>query len=211
MNKLIPEITTDPHQAADEAGLVYVSDVQPGIRRRRQGKSFYYCDSEGKVIKNEKILGRIKSLVIPPAWTDVWICANPNGHLQATGRDSKNRKQYRYHPQWRAFRDQTKYDRMLAFGLVLPKLRRHIKKDLALPGLPRTKVLATVVETMEKTLIRVGNEEYSKKNNSFGLTTLRNRHVKIKGTKVLFSFKGKSGVWQNIEMTDPRLQRASRP
>ncbi len=194
-------------ESAQEAGLVYVDDQAPGIRRKKIGRKFQYIDAHNKVIDDEKILKRIHSLVIPPAWADVWICSRANGHLQATGRDSRGRKQYRYHPQWRVVRDETKYDRMLKFGEALPKIRKHLQKDLAREGLPQEKILATVIEVMEKTLIRVGNEEYAQENHSYGLTTLRDKHVEIHGSTVEFHFKGKSGVWHDIKMHDRRLAK----
>ncbi len=197
----------NPEESAEEAGLVYVSDQAPGFRRKKIGKNFQYLDLHDKPITDEKTLKRIHSLVIPPAWTDVWICSRANGHLQATGRDSRGRKQYRYHPQWRVVRDETKYDRMLKFGEALPKIRRHLQKDLALVGLPQEKILATVIEVMEKTLIRVGNEEYAQENHSYGLTTMRDKHVEIHGSTVEFHFKGKSGVWHDITMHDRRLAK----
>jgi DNA topoisomerase-1 len=150
---------------------------------------------------------RIKSLAIPPAWKDVWICPSPNGHLQATGRDAKGRKQYRYHPRWREVRDQTKYDRLVAFGQVLPAIRNRVEKDLVLTGLPRAKVIATVIKLLEVTLIRVGNEEYARQNQSFGLTTMRNRHVEVTGAKIRFAFRGKSGVKFNLDIHSPRLAK----
>ncbi len=194
-------------ESAEEAGLVYVSDRAPGFRRKKVGKKFQYLDLHDTLITDEKILKRIHSLVIPPAWVDVWICSRANGHLQTTGRDSRGRKQYRYHPQWRVVRDETKYDRMLKFGEALPKIRKHLQKDLAREGLPQEKILATVIEVMEKTLIRVGNEEYAQENHSYGLTTLRDKHVEIHGSTVEFHFKGKSGVWHDIKMHDRRLAK----
>src|SRR5579871_628277 len=171
---------------AREAGLRYVSDRSPGIRRIGRGKSFRYITSAGRAIRDKETLARIRSLVIPPAWTDVWICPVANGHIQATGRDSRGRKQYRYHPRWRAVRDETKYDRMAEFGRALPRLRARVEADLALPGLPREKVLATVVRLLETTNIRIGNEEYAAANGSFGLTTLRNHHIQVEGSTVHF-------------------------
>lgn len=200
----------DPVESAKEAGLRYVSDIQPGIRRIRHGKGFSYRDAECKTVRDRETLARIKSLVIPPAWKDVWICANPKGHLQATGRDAKGRKQSRYHPRWREIRDETKYDRMRAFAASLPAIRKQVEQDLALPDMPRRKVLATVVRLMETTYIRVGNEEYARENHSFGLTTMRNRHVDVDGSTVTFHFTGKSGVKHTIDLTDRRLARIIR-
>ena len=202
-----PAIDQDPAQSAKEAGLRYVTDAQPGIRRKRSGKGFRYIDPDGKPVRDAETLARIKSLVIPPAWTDVWICSNPRGHLQATGRDAKGRKQSRYHPRWRQVRDETKYERMLVFGLTLPVIRQKVEEDISLPGMPRQKVLATIVRLMETTYIRVGNEEYARENGSYGLTTLRNKHVQVEGSKVTFRFKGKSGVKHVVDLEDRRIAR----
>jgi len=201
------EIVTDPVQSAKEAGLRYVSDMSPGIRRKRHGNGFRYVHADGSAVKDRETLARIKSLVIPPAWNDVWICPEAKGHLQATGRDVKKRKQSKYHPRWREVRDETKYERMLIFGVALPTIRERVEQDLELPGLPREKVLATVVRLMEKTLIRVGNEEYARANDSYGLTTMRNRHVDVKGLTVTFTFKGKSGVRHTIDLQDRRIAK----
>ncbi|MFO0845639.1 MAG: DNA topoisomerase IB [Gemmataceae bacterium] len=195
---------------AREAGLRFVRDDHPGIRRVPKGKGFGYVDAEGKWVRDRETLARTRALAVPPAWTDVWICPHPDGHIQATGRDAKGRKQYRYHPRWRQARDETKYSRMIAFGQALPRLRARVEADLALPGLPREKVLATVVRLLETTLIRVGNEEYAKANGSFGLTTLRNRHVRVEGEQVRFAFRGKSGVRHRIDVRDRRLARVVR-
>ncbi|MBF2076680.1 MAG: DNA topoisomerase IB [Synechococcales cyanobacterium C42_A2020_086] len=201
-------IDTDPIAAAQAAGLQYVSDDSPGIRRQRQGKKgFIYFTPEGERIRDPEEIQRIHSLAIPPAYRDVWICPLPNGHLQATGRDAKGRKQYRYHPLWRTVRDQTKFTRMIAFSRSLPTIRQRIEQDLSLPGLPKEKVLAAVVRLMEQTRIRVGNEEYARTNQSYGLTTLQDDHVEIKGAKIRFQFRGKSGVEHNIELTDKRLAK----
>jgi DNA topoisomerase-1 len=200
-----PTIISDPVEAAKFAGLRYVSDHKPGISRELRGDSFVYFDPKGNEITDEAALKRIRSLAIPPAYTDVWICPNPNGHIQATGRDARGRKQYRYHPRWRAVRDETKYGRMLAFGQALPKIRERVDQDLLLPGLPREKVLATVVRLLETTLIRVGNDEYAKTNKSYGLTTMRDKHVKIEGSTVSFTFTGKSGVKHEISIKDRKL------
>ena len=202
----IPEApATDPVEAAREAGLRYVSDDRPGIRRRRAGKGFRYVRPDGTAVRDEQTLRRIKALVIPPAWEDVWIATDPRGHIQATGRDAKGRKQYRYHDRWRAVRDETKYERMIAFGAALPTIRARVDADMARHGLPREKVLATVVRLLEATLIRVGNEEYARENRSFGLTTLRNRHVKVAGSALRFTFRGKSGKEHDISLRDRRL------
>jgi len=201
------EIITDPVQSSRQAGLRYVTDARPGITRKRRGKNFQYFDAEGKRVTEDETLRRIKSLAIPPAWTDVWICPLANGHLQATGRDARKRKQFRYHPCWRQVRDETKYERMKLFGEALPKIREHVDKDLALPGLPREKVLATIVRLLETTFIRVGNEEYARENQSYGLTTLRDKHVEIEGAKVHFHFKGKSGKLHSIDVKDKQLAR----
>ncbi len=182
----------------------------PGIRRIRSGSGFRYVDAGGRTIRDEDALGRIRSLAIPPAWTDVWICPRPDGHLQATGRDARGRKQYRYHPRWRDVRDETKYGRMNAFGLALPRVRARVARDLARPGLPREKVLAAVVRLLETTLIRVGNEEYARANGSFGLTTMRDRHARISGATVRFEFRGKSGVRRAVDLHDRRLARIVR-
>jgi DNA topoisomerase I len=201
------EAAPEPAQSAAAAGLRYVSDTIPGIRRRRAGKGFAYLGQDGKPIRDRETLARIRSLAIPPAYTDVWICPLPNGHLQATGRDARGRKQYRYHPRWRQVRDETKYGRMLAFSEVLPAIRRRVARDMALEGLPREKVLATVVQLLETTGIRVGNDEYARANRSFGLTTLRNRHVEISGSTLRFDFQGKSGKSHSVVINDRRLAR----
>ena len=196
-----------PPESAKEAGLRYVSDAQPGIRRKRRGKGFTYLDANGETVRDPKTLERIRSLVIPPAWTGVWICASPNGHLQATGRDAKGRKQSRYHPRWRAVRDETKYERMLSFGAALPGIREQVQQDLGVPGLPRRKIMATIVRLMETTLIRVGNEEYARANHSYGLTTMHGRHAKVQGSTITFKFKGKSGKSHTIDVSDRRLAK----
>lgn len=201
------EIILDPVESSRLAGLRYVTDAKPGITRKRRGKSFQYFDNDGKQIRNKEEIARIKSLVIPPAWTDVWICPRANGHLQATGRDARGRKQSRYHPRWREVRDENKYERMRLFGETLPVIRERVEKDLALPGLPREKILATIVRLLETTFIRVGNEEYAKENHSYGLTTMRNKHVDVDGATVRFKFKGKSGKNHDIDLNDRRLAR----
>ena len=195
----------DPVVSANAAGLRYVTDTKPGIRRRRSGKGFNYVQSDGKLVRDEETLRRISRLATPPAWQDVWICPAANGHLQAVGRDARHRKQYRYHAQWREIRDSTKYHRMVAFGKLLPRIRKRVARDLRMADLPREKVLATIVRLLETTLIRVGNEEYSKQNDSFGLTTMRNRHVSIQRGNVSFYFRGKSGVKHTISVYDPHL------
>ena len=197
----------DPVQSARAAGLRYVTDLSPGIRRTRAGKAFSYVGGDGRTIRDREAIRRIKSLAIPPAWTDVWICADPRGHLQATGRDVRGRKQYRYHPRWREIRDAVKYDRMLAFAQALPQIRRRTDEQLELPGMPREKVLATVVRLLEETRIRIGNDEYRKENGSYGLTTLRNRHVAVIGSEVRFTFRGKGGKHHRVELQDRRLAR----
>jgi DNA topoisomerase-1 len=189
------------------AGLRYVTDADPGIKRKRAGKGFCYTGIDGRPIRDPKELRRIRALAIPPAWTEVWICSIPHGHLQASGRDAKGRKQHRYHPRWREVRDETKYGRLLAFGEALPLIRKQVERDLALPGLPRPKVLATVIRLLETTFIRVGNQEYTRLNHSFGLTTMRDRHVDIAGATLRFQFRGKGGKEHTVEVTDRRLAR----
>jgi len=198
-------IAAESLEAAEDAGLRYVGDDQPGFSRQRKGEEFEYLDTKGKPIRDEQRLLRIKRLAIPPAWTDVWICPTPNGHIQATGRDARRRKQYRYHERWREIRDENKYDRLINFGKALPKIRRRVEKDLVLSGLPREKVLATIVQLLERSLIRVGNEEYARENKSFGLTTMQDRHVDVKGSKLRFRFRGKSGREHEVDVTDRRL------
>lgn len=198
----------DPVQSAREAGLRYVQDDRPGIIRRGNPESgFTYFHPNGTPVSDESTLKRIRSLALPPAYTDVWICPIASGHLQATGRDARGRKQYRYHPRWRAFRDETKYGRMIAFGRALPAIRRRIDEDMAKPGLPREKVLATVVRLLEESLIRVGNEEYARTNRSYGLTTLQDKHVRIEGPLVRFRFRGKHGKTHEIDIRDRRLAK----
>ena len=193
--------------AAEEAGLQYVSDEHPGCRRNANGKHFEYLDTEGKSIRDEQRLLRIKRLAIPPAWTEVWICPSANGHVQATGRDARGRKQYRYHERWREVRDENKFDRLAQFARALPNIRRRVAQDLKLPGLTCRKVLATIVRLLERTFIRIGNEEYARENKSFGLTPLKNRHVKVKGAQVLFRFRGKSGRQHEVDVTDRRVAK----
>ena len=192
---------------AERTLLAYVNDQEQGLRRVADGKGFSYVDEDGRAVKDEATLARIKALAIPPAWTSVWICPDPNGHIQAIGRDQKNRKQYRYHTEWRADRDARKYDRMSAFGRALPKLRKRVAADLSRRGLPREKVLAAVVSLLELTLIRVGNDEYAKTNKSFGLTTMRKRHLKLGSGGAVFEFVGKSGKKHKTGFRDRRLAR----
>lgn len=191
--------------SARAAGLRYVSDEMPGIRRRRNGRGFSYFDSEGEVIHAPEALERFRALVIPPAWTEVWICPFPDGHLQVTARDARGRKQYRYHPGFRAHRDGTKFERLFAFGDVIWKIRDRVEHDVLLPGLPSEKVLATVVWLLERTLIRVGTQEMSRLNKSYGLTTLKRKHVAIDGADMRFEFRGKSGVEHAVSVTDPHI------
>ena len=193
--------------AARSAGLVWVSDGEPGIWRVRSGRGFRYVRPEGGPVEDAAELSRIRALAVPPAWRDVWICPDPHGHIQATGRDARGRKQYRYHARWRQVRDLTKYDRLLEFGRALPRIRDRVDKDLARRGLPREKVLATVLRLLEKTLIRVGNEEYARANRSFGLTTLDNRHVRVRGPRIHFRFRGKSGKVHEFGIEDAELSR----
>jgi len=201
------KIVSDPIDAAEEAGLRYVSDNQPDYTRRLKGDDFECFDAEGKLIRDEQRLLRVKRLAVPPAYTSVWICPSPNDHIQATGRDARGRKQYRYHERWREVRDENKYDRMIAFGNELPKIRRRVNKDLALPGLLRNKALATVVQLLERTFIRVGNEAYARENKSFGLTTMQDRHVDVKGSQLRFRFRGKRGIKHQIDLTDRRIAK----
>ena len=193
--------------AAEDAGLRYVSDDQPGYTRKAKGDDFDYFDLEGKMIRDEQRLLRIKRLAIPPAWADVWISPSANGHIQATGRDARKRKQYIYHERWREMRDENKYERILSFAEALPKIRRRVSKDLSLPGLPRNKVLAAIVQLLERSFIRVGNEEYARENKSFGLTTMQDRHVDVKGSKMRFRFRGKSGINHDVDITDRRIAK----
>ena len=197
----------DPVADARAAGLRYITDHRPGLKRHKTTDGFRYTDAHGAPVQDEPTLARIKSLVIPPAWNEVWISPLANGHLQATGRDARGRKQSRYHPKWRQFRDENKYERMAKFATVLPRLRERLAHDLALPGLPKAKVLATIVSVMEQTHIRVGNAEYARENKSYGLTTMRTKHVDVHGADVTFSFQGKSGVKHTIDLHDRRLAR----
>jgi DNA topoisomerase I len=188
-------------------GLRYARDGEKGIRRKAGDAPFEYLDREGERVADEATLERIRALVIPPAWIDVWICADERGHLQATGRDARGRKQYRYHPRWREMRDADKFDHLMEFARALPKIRRRARADMALSGLPRRKVLALLAQLLERTCIRIGNERYAEENDSFGLTTMRNRHVKVSGARVEFQFRGKSGKFHRIAVDDPQLAR----
>jgi DNA topoisomerase-1 len=202
-----PLVVTDPVAAARAADLLYVSDEWPGIRRRRCGKGFQYVGIDGQPVRDPEELRRIKALAIPPAYREVWICPYANGHLQATARDARGRKQYRYHPAWQSTRGETKFTRLLQFSEFLPRIRERIQRDLARPGLPRDKVLATVVTLMECTRIRVGNEEYARANQSYGLTTMRDEHVAVRGATVRFKFRGKSGREHAIAVENRHLAR----
>ncbi|HEU4687062.1 MAG TPA: hypothetical protein VFS23_01810 [Vicinamibacterales bacterium] len=206
----IPASVDGSAQSARSAGLVYVTDRAPGIRRVRRGRGFHYVNQRGRRVTDRADLDRIAKLAVPPAWKDVWICPNPRGHLQACGRDARGRKQYRYHATWRQIRDEVKYDQMLSFAIALPALRRQIAKDLSAPGLPRRKVIAAVVRLLEKTLIRVGNDEYARDNNSYGLTTMRNRHVRVSRSRLRFRFTGKAGKTHDIAFNDLRLAKIVR-
>ena len=205
--KRSPELVADPEKSAEAARLRYVTDRRAGFKRRRSGTGFSYLNLDGMVIRDAATLRRIRTMAIPPAWTDVWISPLANGHLQATGRDAKGRKQYRYHERWRQVRDETKYERMLLFAAALPKIRARVRNDLALEGLPRNKLLAALVQLLETTLIRVGNEEYARDNDSFGLTTLKTRHVKVQGDEIRFRFRGKSGKEHSVSLRNKRLAR----
>lgn len=200
----------DPADAAQQAGLRYVHDDEPGLTRRRSGKGFVFLDAAGKRVRDPATLERIRKLAIPPAYRDVWICPDPDGHIQATGRDARGRKQYRYHPRWIELRDSNKYEHMIAFGASLPRLRARIKSHMRRPGLGRRKVLATVAHLLDTTLIRVGNEDYARANKSYGLTTLRDKHVDIGGDALRFEFKGKSGKIWRLQMRDRRIARIVR-
>jgi DNA topoisomerase-1 len=202
--------TIDPVESAEAAGLRYVGEAEeagPAIRRRRAGRGFSYRGPDERPITDKQVLARIKALAIPPAWTDVWICPDPKGHIQATGRDAKGRKQYRYHPRWREVRDAAKYERLAEFAQALPRIRQRTDADLRRHGIPREKVLAVVVRLLEETSIRVGNDEYARQNRSFGLTTLRDRHAVFEGEKLRFEFRGKAGKQHTIELNDRRLAR----
>ena len=194
-------------ESAKAAGLRYVTDAMPGIRRRRAGRGFAYVDPAGQQIRDREAIERFRKLVIPPRWTDVWICPVEEGHLQVTARDARGRKQYRYHPRYRAVRDETKFGRILQFSRILPLIRERVERDIGRRDLSRDQVLATVVWLLERTLIRVGNDEYARENGSFGLTTLRSKHVAVNGSKLRFEFKGKSGVPHSVAVTDRRIAR----
>ncbi len=200
-------LPTEGPKAAKAAGLRYTTDAIPGIRRVKRRKTFVFIDAGGTPITDRKEIVRIKSLAIPPAYTDVWICPIANGHLQATGRDARGRKQYRYHKRWREIRDETKFDRMVAFAKALPAIRAAVERDIAKTGLPREKILATLVSLLEETSIRVGNEEYARENDSFGLTTLQEEHAEVKGSTVTFHFRGKSGKEHEIAVKDKRVAK----
>jgi DNA topoisomerase-1 len=202
-----PQTIVDPKDAAQTAGLRYVTDARPGIRRRKSGKGFAYTRADGSRLREPDVLKRIKSLAIPPAWTDVWICPFTDGHVQATGRDAKGRKQYRYHPRFREVRDSTKYEHVVAFADVLPTIRAKVREHMSLRGLPREKVLATVIHLLEITLIRVGNDDSARQNNSYGLTTLKTRHAAVNGNEVRFRFTGKSG---SLRVKDRRIAKIIR-
>jgi DNA topoisomerase-1 len=204
------QTVADPQDATGSAGLRYVSDARPGIRRRRSGKGFSYTRLDGSRLSETDVLRRIKALAIPPAWTDVWICPFTEGHIQATGRDAKGRKQYRYHVRFREARETTKYERVIGFADALPAIREKVEEHVALRGLPRQKVLATVVHLLESTLIRIGNDDYARENNSYGLTTLKNRHVAIAGSEVHFRFTGKSGKQWSLRVKDGRIAKIIR-
>jgi DNA topoisomerase I len=201
----------DPKDTAEFAGLRYVSDARPGIHRNKAGRGFTYRRADGSKLSEPGVLNRIRSLAIPPAWTEVWICPWANGHIQATGRDAKGRKQYRYHARFREIREGTKYEHVVAFADALPSIREKVREHMALRGLPREKVLATVVQLLESTLIRIGNDDYAKQNNSYGLTTLKNRHVAVDGNEVRFRFTRKSGKQWSLRVRDRASQRSSRP
>ena len=201
------DLPSDPRLAAKAAKLRYVSDKRPGISRERTQEGWRFLKPDGSEVTDEAEIARIKKLAIPPAYTNVWICPDPRGHLQAVGRDARGRKQYRYHAKWREIRDEAKYGKMLMFGRVLPTIRAQVTQDLGLPGLPKRKVVAAIVALLEKTMMRVGNEEYAKTNKSFGLTTLRSRHAKVEGGRVLFDFRGKHGVKHHVDLSDRRLAR----
>jgi len=203
----ILDLPSDPLESAEEAGLRYVSDASPGTRRRRAGRGFIYLGVDGTRISDERQLERIRALAIPPAWTDVWISPTRRGHIQATGRDARKRKQYRYHPRWHAVRDEVKYGRMLAFAAALPAIRERTEADLRRQGLPREKVLATVIRLLEKTMIRVGNDEYARENDSYGLTTMEDEHAQVSNRRIVFRYRGKSGKEHETTLEDPRLAR----
>jgi DNA topoisomerase I len=200
----------DPKDAAESAGLRYVSDTRPGVHRKKAGKGFTYTRTDRSRLCELEVLKRIRALAIPPAWTDVWVCPFADGHIQATGRDAKGRKQYRYHARFREVRESTKYEHVVAFADALPSIREKVREHMALRGLPREKVLATVVHLLESTLIRVGNDDYARQNNSYGLTTLKNRHVAVEGNEVRFRFTGKSGKRWSLRVRDRRVAKIIR-
>jgi DNA topoisomerase I len=197
----------DPKETAELVGLRYVSDDRPGVGRKKRAKGFTYVNPDGTTLSDRRAVQRIRSIVIPPAWTDVWICPSANGHIQATGRDAKGRKQYRYHPAFRELRESSKYEHMMAFADALPNIRAKVREHMGLRGLPREKVLATVIHLLETTLIRVGNDEYKRRNNSYGLTTLKNRHVSVNGAELRFQFKGKGGKKWSLAIKDRRVAK----
>jgi len=207
--KRLLRIGASPEGAAAEASLRYVNDGTPGITRHptQEDKVFTYRHPDGKPVRDAATLDRIRKLAVPPAYREVWICPDADGHLQATGKDARGRRQYRYHPRWREVRDEAKFGHMMVFAKVLPEIRRRVDVDLSLPGLPREKVLAAIVRLLETTLMRVGNEEYAQSNKSFGITTLRNRHVRVRGKSITFDFRGKHGITHHVDLTDPRLAR----
>jgi DNA topoisomerase I len=202
--RLLTALARDSVGSAKSAGLRYVTDRSPGLARKRAGRTFRYVDAKGRPIR-EPDLARIRALAIPPAWTDVWVCPHALGHIQATGRDARGRKQYRYHADWRELRDEVKYGRMLSFGSRLPLIRAKVAHDIQAPGMPRTKVLGAIIQLLERTLIRIGNEEYARNNASYGLTTLRARHVTVEGNRLHFHFRGKSGKEHAVDLANPRL------
>jgi DNA topoisomerase-1 len=206
----VPTTQLPPLRAARVAGLRYVSDLDPGFGRRARGKGFSYFDSDGRVLADRDAAARIRAAAIPPAWREVWICTLDNGHIQATGRDARGRKQYIYHADWVAVRDANKFARMRAFGKALPVIRRRVASDLAQPGIPREKVLALVVRLLDATLIRIGNEQYARANGSYGLTTLRSRHVGVSGAEIEFQFRGKGGIAHRVVLAEPKLARVVR-
>lgn len=206
----LEELWRDPKASAQAVGLHYMHDGLAGIRRRRCGNGFRYFAPDGEPLRDPDTLARIRTLMIPPAWTEVWISPSPHGHLQATGRDARGRKQYLYHPQWADWRSEVKFARLLQFADALPSLRRQVAADLRRPGLPREKILAAVVRLLEKSLIRIGNEEYQKENRSYGLTTLRRRHVEVDTDEIRFAFRGKAGLWHEKNISDRRVARILR-
>jgi DNA topoisomerase I len=205
-----PRTDDMPRAAARQAGLRYTSDERPGISRRRRGRGFQYVGPDSSTITDARERARIAALAIPPAWTDVWICPHPNGHLQATGRDARGRKQYRYHPRWREVRDEAKYDRLIDFAAALPRIRRRVDRDLRSPALSKQRVVAAVVRLLDETGIRVGNDEYARENGSFGLTTVRKHHVDVGSTRIGFRFRGKGGKEVEVDVSDPRVARVLR-